>query len=118
MHQTLEKHRDQLETLPEITRVADTARWGYCNKKGWIIYNYQLTALPPQLAEYIIIHEAVHLTHFHHQKGFHHKLEQLIPDHRHHEQQLQQYLAAPTDIENKTDPLNTKTHKQKNAYSV
>jgi hypothetical protein len=61
-----------------------------------------------QLAEYIIIHEAVHLTHFHHQKGFHHKLEQIIPDHHKHEQQLQQYLATPTDIENKADPLNTK----------
>jgi len=101
IHQTLEKHRDQLETLPEITRVADTARWGYCNKKSWIIYNWQLKALPPELAEYVIIHEAVHLTHFHHQKGFHHKLEQIIPNHRHHEKQLQQYLAAPTDIENK-----------------
>lgn len=110
IHQTLQQHRDQLETLPEITRVADTARWGYCNKKGWIIYNYQLTALPPELAEYIIIHEAVHLTHFHHQKGFHHKLEQIIPDHHRHEQQLQQYLAAPTDIENKTDSIKNQVH--------
>jgi len=85
---TLEKYKEQLETLPEITRVADTARWGYCNKKGHIIYNWQLTALPPELAEYIIIHEAVHLTHFHHQKGFHQKLEKILPDHHQHEQEL------------------------------
>jgi len=115
IHQTLKKHRDQLETPPEITRVADTARWGYCNKKGHIIYNYQLTALPPELAEYVIIHEAVHLTHFHHQKGFHHKLEQLLPDHRQHEKQLQHYLAIPTDIEKKADPLKTKQTTTKKA---
>ena len=53
----------------------------------------------------IIIHEAAHLTHFHHQKGFHHKLEQIIHDHNSYEQQLQQYLAIPTDFEKKADPL-------------
>ena len=105
IHQTLQKHRDQLETLPEITRVADTARWGYCNKKGWIIYNWQLKALPTELAEYIVIHEAVHLTHFHHQKGFHHKLEHILPDHNSREKQLQQYLAIPTSFEKKADPF-------------
>jgi len=108
IHQTLEKHRDQLQILPEITRVADTARWGYCNKKGHIIYNWQLATLPTELAEYVIVHEAVHLTHFHHQKGFHHKLEQILPDHHRREKQLRQYLAAPTDIEKKADPLKTK----------
>lgn len=105
IQETLENHRDKLGTLPEITRVADTARWGYCNKKGWIIYNWQIAALPPELAEYVVIHEAVHLTHFHHQKGFHHRLEQIIPDHHSREQQLQQHLAIPTDFEKKADPF-------------
>ncbi|MHA1381342.1 MAG: hypothetical protein ACTSRG_23485 [Candidatus Helarchaeota archaeon] len=62
-----------------------------------------------------MIHEAVHLTHFHHQKGFHHKLEQLLPDHHQHEKQLQHYLAIPTDIEKKADPLKTKQTTAKKA---
>jgi predicted metal-dependent hydrolase len=106
IQETLEKHREQLERLPEITRVADTTRWGYCNKKGWIIYNWQLATLPRELAEYVIIHEAVHLTHFHHRKGFHHKLEQITPDHQTHQKRLQQYQAIPPNHEYKADPLN------------
>ncbi|MCW4051398.1 MAG: M48 family metallopeptidase [Candidatus Bathyarchaeota archaeon] len=106
IQKTLEKHKETLESLPEITRVADTSRWGYCNKKGRIIYNWQLTTLPQKLAEYIIIHEAVHLTHFHHQKGFHHKLEKILPDHTKHEKQLQKYIAIPPNFENKAEPFN------------
>ncbi|MBC8223374.1 M48 family metallopeptidase [Candidatus Bathyarchaeota archaeon] len=41
----------------------------------------------------------VYLHHFHHQKGFHYKLETLIPDHRQREKQLQRYTAIPTNIQ-------------------
>jgi len=101
IHETIEKHRKQLETLPEKTRIQDTPRWGYANKKGELVYNWQLYTLPPDLAEYVILHEAVHLHHFHHQKGFHRKLETIIPDHRQREKQLQRYLAIPTNFQYK-----------------
>ena len=99
IHETIEKHREQLETLPEKTRIQDTPRWGYANKKGELVYNWQLYTLPPDIAEYVILHEAVHLRHFHHQKGFHRKLESLIPDHRQRKKQLQRYLAIPTNFQ-------------------
>ena len=101
--ETLKKHREKLGTLPKKTKIQDTARWGYCNKKGEIVYNWQLSTLPPELAEYVIVHEVVHLQHFHHQKGFHRKLETIIPDHRKREKQLQRYLAIPTNFQYKID---------------
>jgi len=100
IHETYQRHQDKLET-PEKTRIQDTARWGYCNKKGEVVYNWQLVTLPQELAEYVIIHEAIHLQYFHHQKGFHRKLEQIIPDHRQREKQLQRYLAIPTNFQYK-----------------
>ena len=101
IHETIEKHREHLETLPERTRIQDTPRWGYANKRGELVYNWQLYTLPPDLAEYVILHEAVHLHHFHHQKGFHRKLETIIPDHRQREKNLQRYLAIPTNFQYK-----------------
>ncbi len=99
--ETIEKHREHLETQPKKTRIQDTPRWGYANKRGELVYNWQLYTLPPDLAEYVILHEAVHLHHFHHQKGFHHKLETLIPDHHQREKQLQRYIAIPTNFQYK-----------------
>jgi predicted metal-dependent hydrolase len=95
---TLQKYEDKLGTILEKTRIQYTAKWGECTKKGYIAYNWQLFTLPPELAEYVIIHEVVHLQHFHHQKGFHRKLEQLLPDHRQHEKNLQRYLAIPANF--------------------
>ena len=100
--ETIQRHREKLGTLPEKTRIQDTARWGYCNKKGEIVYNWQLATLPPELAEYVIVHEAVHLQHFHHQRGFHRKLEQIIPDHRQREEQLRRHIAIPTNFQYKS----------------
>lgn len=100
---TLQRQREKLGTLPEKTRIQDTARWGYCNKKGEIVYNWQLATLPPDLAEYVILHEAVHLHHFHHQRGFHRKLETIIPDYRQRERRLQRYLAIPINFQYKIE---------------
>jgi len=97
--ETLEEHHEKLGKLPEKTRVQDTARWGYCNKRGEIVYNWQLSTLPPELSEYVILHEAVHLTHPDHRRGFHGKLEQIIPDHRQREKKLQRYIAIPTNMQ-------------------
>ena len=95
---TLKKHEEKLGTLPEKTRIQYTAKWGECTKKGYIAYNWQLATLPPELAEYVIIHEAIHLPNFHHQKGFHKKLEQTLPNHREHEKKLQRYTAIPANF--------------------
>jgi len=98
IHETLEKYRDRLGSTPEKTRIQYTAKWGQCTKKGYVSYNWQLATLPPELAGYVIIHEAVHLQHFHHQKGFHKKLETILPNHRQHEKELNKYIAIPADF--------------------
>jgi len=94
--QILEKHG--LQIPPDKIRIQYTPRWGQCTKKGNIAYNWQLSTLPPHLAEYTIIHEAIHLQHFHHQKGFHKKLEKTLPNHRQHEKELQKYIAIPANF--------------------
>lgn len=99
INQTLEKYSNQYHVKPEIIRVVDTKRWGYCNKDGLIIYNWQLSTLPHELVEFIVMHEVIHLTHFNHQKTFHHKLESIIPNHRQMEEELKQYVAIPLGFE-------------------
>jgi len=68
-------------------------KWGYCTRAGEIRFNWRLICLPPDLAEYIIIHEALHLKHFNHSKRFKAALAKLLPDYRNREISLRGYLT-------------------------
>ena len=72
-------------------RVKKTVRWGYCKRKGELTFNWQLAALPRDLAEYIIIHEITHLSEFNHSKKFKAKLASLCPDFKDKEIRLNNY---------------------------
>ncbi len=60
--------------------VKNTKRWGYCTKDGDLIFTWQLIALPDRLAEYVMIHELIHLFEFNHSKRFWAKLASVCPD--------------------------------------
>jgi len=70
----------------------DTKRWGYCNKKGELVFNWQLIALPKELIEYVMNHEITHLLEFNHSKHFHKKLALLCPDFRERESMLKNII--------------------------
>jgi predicted metal-dependent hydrolase len=46
------------------------SRWGSCSKKGNVNFNYRIVLLPPEHADYIIVHELCHLKEFNHSKKF------------------------------------------------
>jgi len=94
-----EKYSENLDEEPTRLSVTDTSRWGYCRKNRAIILNWQLSTLPPELSEYVVLHELVHLSHMNHQKDFHKKLMKLIPDYKRKEKELKKYLAIEQDFE-------------------
>ena len=89
VQETIEKH-PQLKTPLRLT-VTDTKRWGYTRKGGVIVFNWQLSALPKELAVYIIVHELVHLEYPNHLNGFYNKLAQIIPDYNERIDTIKQY---------------------------
>ena len=46
------------------------ARWGSCNNKGELSFNYLLMMLPRQVIDYVIVHELCHLRYLNHSKYF------------------------------------------------
>lgn len=68
-------------------------KWGYCTRAGELRFNWRLICLPPDLAEYIVIHESLHLKHFNHSKRFKTALAKLLPDYRKREISLHGYLT-------------------------
>jgi predicted metal-dependent hydrolase len=84
--------REQIETMVEIWakkvgvqpgRVqfrAMSRKWGSCSSRDNITLNSRLTWLSPHLAEYVVLHELVHLKVFNHGKEFKAMMSAHMPD--------------------------------------
>lgn len=55
-------------------------RWGSCAPDGTLRFNWRAAMLKPKLAEYIVVHELVHLTHRNHSKDFWVAMSSVLPD--------------------------------------
>ncbi len=67
-------------------------KWGSCSAKGNITFNTALCNLPFDLAEYVVLHELVHLRVFNHGKDFKALMTIHMPNWREREQRLDAVL--------------------------
>jgi predicted metal-dependent hydrolase len=61
-------------------QVGDSRRWGYCTRDRKLVFNWQIAALPRELADYVILHEVSHTSEFNHDRRFRARLLSLCPD--------------------------------------
>lgn len=57
-------------------------RWGSCNTKKEITYNYLIVTLPLDLIDYIVVHELCHIHHMNHDRSFWRKVGSVMPDYK------------------------------------
>jgi predicted metal-dependent hydrolase len=57
-------------------------RWGSCTRNAQIRLNYKLILLPPELADYVMLHELCHTVHLDHARGFWNLLQSHLPEAR------------------------------------
>ncbi|MFP4687432.1 MAG: M48 family metallopeptidase, partial [bacterium] len=63
-------------------------RWGSCSSKNNLNYNYRLIMAPPEVVEYIVIHELCHLRYSNHGAKFKRLLASLCPEYKKQENWL------------------------------
>ena len=70
------------------------SRWGSMSSGGVMRLNTALVHLPPQLCDYVIVHELVHLRYMNHSAAFHGLVRSILPDAEQRRRALRQWSTA------------------------
>lgn len=78
-----EIYQKSLGVAPRSIRIEKIGkRWGSCNTKKEITYNYLIVTLPMELIDYIVVHELCHIHHMNHDRSFWRKIGSVMPDYK------------------------------------
>lgn len=73
---------------------AQKTRWGSCSSCGNLSFNCCLTLVPPEVLDYVVIHELSHRLVPDHSPRFWQTVEKWYPDYRQHRQWLKEHGGA------------------------
>jgi predicted metal-dependent hydrolase len=90
-HRTMELASELGFQYKSVTCRHQKSRWGSCSHRNSISLNIELMRLPPNLRDYIIVHELTHTIHKHHQDGFWNHLEKVLPWALHMDREMKQW---------------------------
>jgi predicted metal-dependent hydrolase len=67
--------------VPATIRITDARqRWGSCTRKGGLSFSWRLIQALPEIIDYVVVHELVHISQPDHSKKFWDKIRKIMPD--------------------------------------
>ena len=71
-----------------ITLRQQKTRWGSCAANGNLNFNWLLILSPPEVLDYVVVHELCHRKEMNHSQAFWKEVEAILPDYREREKWL------------------------------
>ena len=65
-----------------ITIRRQKTRWGSCSSKGNLNFNCLLMLTPPEVIDYVVVHELCHRKEMNHSKNFWNEVEKILPNYK------------------------------------
>lgn len=84
-------------TYGKITIRSQRTRWGSCSSKGNLNFNCLLALVPPEVLDYVVVHELCHRIELNHSDRFWSAVADIMPDYQIHRKWLKEngtYLIA------------------------
>ena len=75
-------------TYGRITIRDQRTRWGSCSSRGNLNFNWKLVLIPPELLDYVVVHELAHRKEMNHSPRFWTIVEKELPDYRDRREKL------------------------------
>ena len=80
---------------PSKIRVGDQkSLWGSCSRRGTLSFNRRLLEAPPEVLDYVVIHELAHLSEMNHSRRFWAIVARFCPEHRRHRRWLRDFARG------------------------
>lgn len=74
-------YQQKLKVKPKsIDIVESQTKWGSCSWDKKLTFNYRLIMAPPEVIDYVIVHELCHILHMNHDRSFWRKVGSIMPD--------------------------------------
>ena len=83
------KYSEIIRVNPREIKVKNyKSRWGSCDKKGRLTFNWHLIKAPHSIVDYVVIHELCHMVQSNHSPKFWHEVEKYDPSYKKHKKWL------------------------------
>jgi predicted metal-dependent hydrolase len=79
------------ETYGRVSFRAQRTRWGSCTLSGNLSFNWKLMFAPPEVIDYVVIHELAHRAHLDHSAKFWSRVAEFDPNYDEHRKYLQKH---------------------------
>ena len=80
-----------MQVTPEGMKITSAkTRWGSCSGTNHLNFSWRLIMCPPEVIDYVVVHELCHILHKDHSRNFWDSVEKVDSSYREHEQWLKE----------------------------
>jgi predicted metal-dependent hydrolase len=91
LQEKTDRYAQQIGVSPAGVSVRNfRSRWGSCDKKGQVVFNWNIIKAPHAVIDYVVIHELCHLIHADHSDKYWKEVEKYDKEHKTHRRWLKE----------------------------